>query len=429
MGTEIAAANSRGLEPFPEGWEPTSLGDICDQQQQTVDPSTSHERVYVGLEHIEPGNPRFVNWGRPSDVRSGKSRFRSGDILYGKLRPYLDKAVLADRGGICSTDILVFRCRGGRALPEFLVHAFHTREFLEHAVRTTHGVNHPRTSWASLGRLTVPLPPLDEQRRIAGVLSTIQRAIEAQDKVIAAARELKRSLMKHLFTYGPVPVTEASGVPLKETEIGPVPEHWEVVQLGQVLKLTQYGLSMRGNQAGPVPILRMNSLQDGRVASTDLQYVDIGPDLLKKFRLNPGDVLFNRTNSMELVGKTGLFDLGGEFVFASYLLRLVMEANGLLPEVLTHYLNQKLVQQRLKGLAARGVSQSNISAARLRTFLVPLPPMPEQWEIARELSAADRKIEAEEKRKAALQALFKSMLHHLMTGKIRVPGSAITSEP
>jgi type I restriction enzyme S subunit len=284
--------------------------------------------------------------------------------------------------------------------------------------RLKQGINLP-----VLTGLLVPLPTVDEQRRIAKVLSTIQRAIEAQDKVIAAARELKRSLMKHLFTYGPVPITETSRVPLKETEIGPVPGHWNVVRLGEVLTVTQYGLSLRGGANGPIPILRMNSLQDGRVSTADLQYVDVDADLLRKFQLNKGDILFNRTNSIDLVGKTALFDLSGEYVFASYLLRLVTDGKRVLPEVLVYYLSQDAVQQRLRGLATRGVSQSNISATRLRTFAVPQVPIEEQQKIVCQLRASDRKIEAEEKRKAALQALFRTMLHHLMSGKIRVRDS------
>jgi type I restriction enzyme S subunit len=164
----------------------------------------------------------------------------------------------------------------------------------------------------------------------------------------------------------------------------------------------------------------MNSLQDGRVSTADLQYVDIDADLLRKFRLSKGDVLFNRTNSIDLVGETALFDLSGEYVFASYLVRPVTDGRRLMPEVLVHYLSQDAVQQRLKGLATRGVSQSNISATRLRRFAIPQVPLEEQQEIAAQLHATDRKVEAEEMRRAALQALFKTTLHHLMTGKIRV---------
>jgi len=169
----------------------------------------------------------------------------------------------------------------------------------------------------------IPLPPLSEQRRIAHVLSTIQRAIELQDKVISALRELKKSLMRHLFTYGPVPVDQIDRVPLKETEIGMVPEHWEVVRLGETIINTQYGLSLRGSTNGKYPILRMNNLIEGSINTSDLQYVNLELEQLERFRLNKGDILFNRTNSFELVGKTSLFALEGDFVFASYLIRII----------------------------------------------------------------------------------------------------------
>jgi type I restriction enzyme S subunit len=139
-----------------------------------------------------------------------------------------------------------------------------------------------------------------------------------------------------------------------------------------------------------------------------------------KFKVQRRDVLFNRTNSYELVGKTAIFDLDGDFTFASYLVRVVPDTARLLPEYLNYYLNWDDAQRRLKMLATRGVSQSNISAAKLRQFVIGLPSVAEQREIAHSLAAADRKIAAEEQRKAALQELFKSMLHQLMTGQVRV---------
>lgn len=270
----------------------------------------------------------------------------------------------------------------------------------------------------------IALPSLPEQRAIAHVLRTVQRAKEATEKVIAATRQLKQSLMRHLFTYGPVPFDQADWVKLRETVVGLMPELWHIGKVGDFAVLAQYGLSIRGEAAGRYPILRMNNLQGGKVVTEQvqggLQYVDLDDATLVKFRLASGDLLFNRTNSFELVGKTSLFGLNGDFVFASYLVRLRLDGDRLAPRFANFYLNMPATQARMKFLASRGVSQSNINATKLKGFEVPIPPLPEQCEIAAQLAAVDAKLAAEETRRGALDALFQSLLPHLMTGKVGV---------
>jgi len=264
------------------------------------------------------------------------------------------------------------------------------------------------------------LPPLPEQRAIAHVLRTVQRAKEATEKVIAACRQLKESLMQHLFTYGPVPFHQADQVELKETEAGTIPADWHVARIGDMATQTQYGLSKRGEKSGKYPILRMNNLDNGRVTTRDLQFVDVGNDEFEKFRVNAGDILFNRTNSYELVGKTALFDLPGDYIFASYLIRVTVDMSRAIPGYLNYYLNTESTQARLKQLATRAVSQSNINATKLRGFTVPLALLSTQKEIASILSKVDRKLDVEKARRQALDALFQTLLHNLMTGKVRV---------
>jgi type I restriction enzyme, S subunit len=404
----------------PESWSKIELSDVCFLRRETVHPSFVPELPYVGLEHIRSGNSILSNWGHPSQIKSNKNKFYSSDILYGKLRPYLDKSVIAPFSGICSTDILVLVADQYRTTPDFLSSLLHTKMFLRHAISTTSGTNHPRTSWKSLQRFEFFLPPLPEQRAIAHVLSTVRKSIEASERVIAAARELKRSLMKYLFTYGPVPVDQADQVKLKETEVGLVPEEWEVVRLGDVITKTQYGLNTRGELEGAYPILRMNNLFDGRISTDNLKYVNIDNAIYDNYRLNWGDVLFNRTNSLELVGKTALFDLAGDYVFASYLIRVIKNKNNLYPEFLNFYMNWEKTQNRLRGLATRGVSQSNISATKLRSLVIPLPENTIQMFIVEKFAALDEKINAENNRKRSLEATFTSLLHNLMTGKVRV---------
>src|SRR5580704_16334507 len=100
--------------------------------------------------------------------------------------------------------------------------------------------------------------------------------------------------MRELFTRG------LRGESQKETEIGPVPESWSVAPIGRFTKLSQYGLSIRGNATGRYPILRMNCQQDGRVVLRDLQYIDLDHATAQSFRVSRDDLLFNRTNSYEL---------------------------------------------------------------------------------------------------------------------------------
>jgi type I restriction enzyme S subunit len=297
---------------------------------------------------------------------------------------------------------------------EFLLYALKSkvRDLQQMTARAAHGTKSLLTS--NISNLEIPLPPIAEQRQIAAVLSAVQRAVERQERLIALTAELKKALMHKLFTEG------TRGEPLKQTEIGPVPESWSVEPLGQHVVTAQYGLSVKGSVDGATPILRMTNQVDGRIVATNLQMVNIGKTDLLKFKLERGDVLFNRTNSFELVGRTAIFDLPDDFVFASYLIRLRTVRTTLRPAFLTHYFNWDTAQARLKGIASRAVSQSNISASRLRGFLVPLPPPAEQDEIIRWFDGVDRMRAVRERQVGVLKSLFRTLLHQLMTAQVRV---------
>jgi type I restriction enzyme S subunit len=282
---------------------------------------------------------------------------------------------------------------------------------------------HARTTLPSLQRheverLCVPLPPLQEQQAIASVLSTIQRAIEAQDKVIAATRELKKSLMRYLFTYGPVPVDQASQVSLKDTEIGPVPEQWQVVRLGELCDSPQYGYTSPAVQSPVGPrMVRITDIQDGRVNWSSVPHCRCGAEDAVKYALHPGDILFARTGS---VGKAFLVaQTPGSAVFASYLIRIHLPSH--VDAQYVHLFMQSPGYWDQIAAHRHGAVQPNMNATQLRALLVPLPSLAEQQKIAGTLQAVDAKIAAEERRKSALQALFQTALHHLMTGKVRVP--------
>ena len=189
------------IEPLPTGWENRQFYEVCDRVKDSYQPVNGGSTPYIGLEHLAQGFPAFVGRGVESEVRSSKTAFKVGDILFGKLRPYLRKGAPADFDGISSTDILVFRA-AERCESNFLKYLVHSDEFIDYAKSTTGGVRHPRTSWPSLRKFQLSLPPLPEQKKIAHILSTVQRAIEAQERIIQTTTELKKTLMHKLFTEG-----------------------------------------------------------------------------------------------------------------------------------------------------------------------------------------------------------------------------------
>lgn len=294
----------------------------------------------------------------------------------------------------------------------YFLHHFHEQGHTRALQHNTTGMRN--LMFTDYLRTLVPKPPAPEQQAIAGVLGEIQRAVEIEDRRIAALKELKAATMAKVFREG------LRGEPLKQTEIGQIPRTWNVIPLGSCLRVAQYGLSVRGEKTGRVPILRMNCQQDGRVVFRDLQYVDVNEPTAQAFRLHDGDLLFNRTNSFELVGRTALFSGDREAVFASYLIRLQVDPEMLVPGFLNCYLNLDSVQQAIKSLATRGVSQSNISASKLKTFLVPEPCLAEQREITTAIETIASSLEACEQRRQVRDQLFHSALQQLMTGQLRV---------
>jgi len=272
-----------------------------------------------------------------------------------------------------------------------------------------------------LGNEKIALPPLPEQRAIAHVLRTVQWAKEATEGVIAALKELKKSLMQHLFTYGPVPVTERERVPLQETEIGPLPAHWRVVRLGEVFDILQgKSLSAKQNKGvRPRPFLRTSNVYWGYLDLSKLDVMDFTEEEEQKFALQHGDLLVCEGGD---VGRTAMWEGQMQGVYyQNHLHRLRARDNNVNPAFVMYWLQTAFTLLNLYSGSSNKTTIPNLSRGRLAVFPIPFPPLAKQCEIARMLQAVDAKIAAEERRRAALEELFKTLLHALMSGRIRVP--------
>ena len=332
----------------PKHWQNVQLKEIANLRRENIKPEDALYSSYVGLEHIDSGESQLKRWGDATEVKSAKSRFYPDDVLYGKLRAYLDKAVITEMEGICSTDILVVTANS-KTLPRFLVYLLHTHPLISHAVTTSTGVNHPRTSWNALGQFTFALPPLPEQRAIAHVLGAIQEAKAARQRELTLERERKAALMDHLFSYG------TKGEPRKQTEIGEIPESWEVVRLEKLHELIQYGTSRRCNtDKDGMPVLRIPNVVGGKVDIADLKFIEPSEKEFQSLLLEIGDLLFVRTNGRkEYAGSCAVFQ--GEFqdsLFASYLIRVRLKPDTVLPEFVQLYTMTPKGRSYLSGRAS-----------------------------------------------------------------------------
>jgi type I restriction enzyme S subunit len=420
------------LGPLPKEWRVVRLGEVAAITSGGSAPQGERyflngKNPFVRVQHLDIDGDYVRRWDLITDEAVEHYRlkkFPAGTIVF----PKSGAAIRLEKRAILLVDayIVSHLCA---VLPKtskvdrwFIFYSLRAKRLAEDKAE-----GYPVLNLSEICDVPIPLPPLPEQRAIAHVLRTVQRAKEATEGVIAALRELKKSLMQHLFTYGPVPVTERERVALQESEIGPLPAHWRVVRLGELVEKRL--LLIRGgfpqgqhNEVGNgVPHLRpFNITNDGSLDLSQIKYI-APPSEDDPHWLLPNDVIFNNTNSEELVGKTALFDRNGRFVLSNHMTLLrILEPNQVDASWLSRQLHYFWYLGLYKSLCRRHVNQASISLERLKGICIPLPPLDEQREIARMLQAVDAKIAAEQARRTALEELFKSLLHLLMTGKVRV---------
>ena len=202
-----------------------------------------------------------------------------------------------------------------------------------------------------------------------------------------------------------------------------LPDDWRLVPVGEVLTSSQYGLSEPVNSSGSTPIVGMRDISNGAVNLADLPSVDEAGNDWSAMRLKAGDILLNRTNSPDLVGKIGIVREDSEAVFASYLVRLIVDRQMAEPEFVNYWLNTSVAQRALKRLSTRGVSQANINPTEFRRHCpLPLAPLPEQRKIAEILRTWDEAIEKLEALRVANLRRRTWLRTDLFTGKRRLPG-------
>lgn len=263
----------------------------------------------------------------------------------------------------------------------------------------------------------IPLPPLSEQQRIVErieeLFAKLDEAKERLQEVAESFAVRKAAILHKAFT----------GELTKQWrwENGVSDESWEEKTIGEICSSLKYGTSKKSSDDGEVVVLRMGNLQNGEIDWSNLAYTSDEEDI-KKYLLKSGDVLFNRTNSPELVGKTSIYRGEMPAIYAGYLIKLDYEKNIVVGDYLNYYLNSSKAKEYYMQVKTDGVSQSNINAKKIGEFEIPLPTLSEQHEIVRlidDLLARERAAkQATEQALASIDLMKKSILARAFRGEL-----------
>ena len=407
------------LDNLPDDWEFSTLGDLNTRKAPTLNPKDFVDETfeYYSIPDFQRDQcPSLTNGGA---IESSKLLLKPKTVLFGKLNPRVEKvwrvAESPEFRQIGSTEWITI-LPNDRVDADFLYFLEWSDHVMSIAKTLVSGStpSRQRVDPTSFYRLRVPLPPLPEQKKIAHILSTVQRTIEAQERIIQTTTELKKTLMHKLFTEG------TRGEPQKQTEIGPIPESWEVATIEEHCIASAFGprfSSALYSPEGNILTLRTTDMEDdGRIDYDTAPKARIDYSKFEKHYLREGDVVISRSGTC---GIASVFEGHSMPVLpGAFLIRLRMKPS-VQPAFLRHYINSPVGRPRVLQLA-QGAIQKNISGTRLRGLAIPLPPLPELAEITAAVKTIDQKLENHRGKHKTAQDLFRTLLHELMTAKIRV---------
>ena len=345
-----------------------------------------HEEIYIALEHVESWTGKIRKADSDVDFDSQVKQFREGDVLFGKLRPYLAKVARPAGSGVCVGEFLVLRPHADNLLPGYLEQLLRSKPIIDVIDASTFGAKMPRADWRFIGNLALPLPPLAEQAAIAhyldNVTGRIRRCIDARERLIGLLEEKRRAVIHYAVTRGLDP-----NVRLKPSGVewlGDVPDHWDVQRL-------------KTNTANVISLT--DERQESKIYIT-LEHVESWTGKIREFGLNTnfdsqvkqfraGDVLFGKLRPY--LAKVTRPDRSGVCVGEFLVLR--PDVNKLLSAYLEQLLRSKPIIDIINS-STFGAKMPRADWKFIRSIALPLPPLGEQAAIAAHLDKATAAIDA-----------------------------------
>ena len=361
---------------------------------------------HLGLDQIEGHTGVVLGKHRApvSDAGNSTFHFDKSHVLYSKLRPYLNKVVVPDEPGIATTELIPLRPHPLLVCREFLAYYLRSPVFLAYSSQYVTGAKMPRVILDRFWAHEIALPPLSEQCRIVEILDEAHSLRRLRAEADAKASRILPAVFIKMFGD---PATNPMG--------------WRASPFGDGIVETQYGTSRRANTNGQgVILLRMNNIStSGEIDLGDVKFVDLDPTECERQLLRSGDIVFNRTNSVELVGKTGLWKESElSAVAASYLIRIRVDPDQLIPSYAWALMNTAHMKNVLATTARRAVGMANINATELRRLPWMYPPLQIQEDFATVSDSIRRINEARNHSLNATRQMFLNLLNRAFSGTL-----------
>ena len=358
-----------------------------------VEPSDTDLERYVGLEHLDPESLKLRRWGSPSDVIGQKLKFWKGDIIYGKRRAYQRKLAVADFDGICSAHAMVLRAKPEVCLPEFLPFFLQSDLFHNRALEISVGSLSPTINWTTLAKQEFPLPPVDEQRRIADLLWAADDAIQRQDELINAALVTKKSFIEKIFS---------------NAEVREVGEYAQSVTSGSRWWAKYY------SESGDIFIRVANLTRESpKIDLTDLQYVT-PPDgaEMERTKLQTGDLLISVTADL---GRIGVVSEDFPRAFMSQHVALVrLRTDQVIPEYVAYSLLSSSGQKQFHKLNDAG-AKAGMNLQNVRRLKFAWQPYEQQIKVMEKFKAFEETIETARQHLENQKELKKQLLNKTLS--------------
>jgi type I restriction enzyme S subunit len=339
---------------------------------------------YLGLEHVEPWTGRLVNWPSEAQPVGSTTRFEPGDVLFGKLRPYLAKVVHATGHGRCSPELLVLRPRVHDST--YLHYCLLTDEFIKWVDATTYGSKMPRANWEDIGGFEIPVPPVPVQHSITEFLNektaAIDTLIERRARHIELLEEKREAAVTRLMLTG---AAEPAAMKTSNVDwLGEIPAHWTVTRLRHVVPQITVGIVVTPSRyyvESGIPCLRSLNVRPNALTEEDLVFISPqSNELHRKSVIRRGDLVAVRTGKP---GTTAVVDDrfdGGNVID----LIIIRRSPSFDSQFLSYYMNSALARHQFAA-GAEGALQLHFNVETAKDLLVPLPSYDEQRQIATRL--------------------------------------------